>query len=127
MTDNRKSIIKALLASVSIFLIAALIVTSYGSVFGVVAAYGSKYISEVQVFSGDSLDNAVQNCEAAGYTAVKKNINHSASGDIKDNGIYVVGYKTTENADEGITGISMLQMNGGYQDYTYGDVAEKSC
>ncbi len=126
MTDNKKSIIKFLLASLSVFLIIALIITSYGSVFGVVASYGSKYISDVQVFSGDSLDSAVQSCEAAGYIAVKKNINHSASGDIKDNGIYIVGYKTTENADEGITGISMLQMNGGYQDYTYGDVAERA-
>ena len=126
MVKNKKNLISFVIASIAVVLVFALLITNYGSVFGVVEAYGSTYISEVQIFSGDSLNDAIKSCENAGYTAVKKNINHASSGDIKDNGIYVVGYKTTNNADEGFTGISLLQMNSGYQDYTYGDIAERA-
>lgn len=126
MTENKKTLFHFVMVSISFILVLTLMFTNYGSLVGAVEAYGSKYISEVQVFSGDSLNSAVKNCESAGYIAVKKNINHSAQGDDKDNGIYIVGYKTTENADESITGISMLQMNSGYQDYTYGDIAERA-
>ncbi len=126
MTKPKKRTIHFLLASISAVLIFALIFTSYGSVFGVVAAYGSKYISEVKLFYGKTLDEAIEHCESADYIPVKKNVNHSASGDLSEYGIYIVGYKTTDNPDEGITDISLLQMNSGYQDYTYGDVAERA-
>ncbi len=126
MTKPKKRTIHFLLASISAILVFALIFTSYGSVFGVVAAYGSKYISEVKLFYGKTLDEAIEHCESADYIPVKKNVNHSASGDLSEYGIYIVGYKTTDNPDEGITDISLLQMNSGYQDYTYGDVAERA-
>ncbi len=126
MTMSKKKPIKLISAFIALSLVFAMLFADYGSVFGEVAAYGSKYISEVQIFQGNSYENALKYCEEAGYTPVKKNINRAASGDVNDNGIYVVGYKTTENQDEGITGISMLQMNSGYQDYTYGDIAERA-
>ena len=120
---KKKSIFIAVL---SLFLAAAILITSYAALVGEVYAYGTTYISEVKVFDGDTLDSAIAKCQEAGYTAVKKNLNHSAKGDLKENGIYVVGYKTTDKAEESITGLSMLQMNSGYQDYTYGDVAERA-
>ena len=126
MTKNKRIPFRFIIASISVILAFSLLFTNVGSVFGVVVEYGSQYISEVQVFSGNSLNDAINNCESAGYIAVKKNINHSGDGDLTDNGIYVVGYKTTNNPDEGITDISLLQMNSGYQDYTYGDVAERA-
>lgn len=126
MVKSKKKKIHFLLALISVALVVALIFTSYGSVFGVVAAYGSKYVSEVQLFYGKTLNEAIENCKSADYIPVEKNINHAAAGDISENGIYVVGYKTTDDPDEGITDISMLQMNSGYQDYTYGDIAERA-
>ena len=113
-------------AYIALILVFAILFTNYGSVLGEVKAYGSTYISELQVFEGNSTSDAAKKCEKAGYTPVKKNINRSSEGDDDDNGIYIVGYKTTDNKDEGITGISLLQMNSGYQDYTYGDVAERA-
>ncbi len=126
MANPKRKCTGFILAVISLALVFTMLFENYGSVYGVVSAYGSTYISEVQVFGGDSLDEAISNCESAGFTAVKKNINHSASGDVKDNGIYVVGYKTTDDPDKSITGISMMQMNSGYQDYTYGEVAERA-
>ena len=126
MTKSKRKPIWFLSAFTALFMVLAMLITNYGSVFGEVKAYGNKYISEVQIFQGNSYENALQYCKEAGFTPVEKNINRAASGDENDNGIYVVGYKTTENEDEGITGISMLQMNSGYQDYTYGDIAERA-
>ena len=126
MIENKRTPVYFIRVSITLILVLALLLTDTGSAFAIVAENASTYISEVQVFSGDSLNDAIKNCESAGYIAVKNNINHSGDGDIKDNGIYVVGYKTTTNPDEGITDISLLQMNSGYQDYTYGDVAERA-
>lgn len=127
MTKISKNKVHFILSLVSVLLLVAIGFTVYGFDFGAVyTAAGATYVSEVRIFDGNSLDEAVKKCEDAGFIAVKKNINHSADGDKKENGIYVLGYTTTDNADEGITNISMLQMNSGYQDYTYGDIAERA-
>lgn len=126
MTKSKRKPIWFFSAFTALVLVLAILITNYGSVFGEVEAYGSKYVSEVQIFQGSTYENALKYCQDAGFTPVKKNINRAASGDVNDNGIYVLGYKTTDNKDEGITGISMLQMNSGYQDYTYGDIAERA-
>ncbi len=126
MINIKRIRIHYILASVSLVLAFSLLFTDIGSVFASAVENKPEYISEVQVFSGNSLDEAVNSCESAGYIAVKKNINRSEDGDEKDNGIFIVGYKTTEDSDEAITDISLLQMNSGYQDYTYADVAERA-
>ncbi len=123
---NFKSYKHIIIAALSVVMAVAIVFTSYGAIVGEVYAYGATYISEVKVFSGDSLANAIKKCRDAGYTAVEKNLNHSDKGDLKENGIYVIGYKTTDKEEESITGLSMLQMNSGYQDYTYGDIAERA-
>lgn len=124
MTENRR--IHFITASICLLLALALLFTDVGNALAVTVENDSKYISEVQVFSGSSLSEAIKSCEAAGYVAVKNNINRTSEGDSTDNGIYVVGYKTTTNPDEAITDISLLQMNGGYQYCTYSDVAERA-
>ncbi|MCQ2470807.1 MAG: hypothetical protein MJ147_02075 [Clostridia bacterium] len=123
---NFKSFKHIIIAALSVMMAIAIVFTSYGAIVGEVYAYSATYISEVKVFSGDSLANAIKKCRDAGYTAVEKNLNHSDKGDLKENGIYVIGYKTTDKEEDSITGLSMLQMNSGYQDCTYGDVAERA-
>ncbi len=124
MTENRK--LHFITASLCLLLVFALLFTDVGNAVAVTAENDSKYISEVQVFSGGSLAEAIKSCESAGYTAVKKNINRSNDSDSADDGIYIVGYKTTTDPDEAITDISLLQMNSGYQDCSYSEVAEKA-
>ena len=124
MTENKR--LHFITASICLLLVLALLFTDVGNALAVTVENDSKYISEVQVFGGSSLSEAIKSCEAAGYIAVKNNINRTDSGDSTDNGIYIVGYKTTTNPDEAITDISLLQMNSGYQDCTYSDVAERA-
>lgn len=124
MAENRKS--DLITASLCLLLVLALLITGVGNALAVTVDNDSKYISEVQVFTGGSLAEAIKSCEAAGYIAVKKNINRTSDGDSTDNGIYIVGYKTTTDPDEAITDISLLQMNGGYQYCTYSDIAERA-
>ncbi len=129
MTELKRIPLHFILASISMLLVVSMLFVDIGSTLGASVENeinDNTYVSEVQVFSGESLLAAVEKCEAAGYTAVKQNINRTSDGDSTSNGIYIVGYKTTNNPDEGITGISMLQMNSGYQNYTYGDVAERA-
>ena len=83
MTKSKKKIYGYITASIAVILAIVFLFTNYGPVFGEVQEYGSTYISEVQVFEGDSLNEAVQSCEKAGYTPVKQNINHSNEGDLK--------------------------------------------
>ena len=124
MTENRRD--AYITASLCLLLVLALLITGVGNALAVTVDNDSKYISEVQVFTGGSLAEAIKSCEAAGYIAVKKNINRTSDGDSTDNGIYIVGYKTTTDPDEAITDISLLQMNGGYQYCTYSDIAERA-
>ena len=126
MTERRRT--HFITASICLLLTLALLFTDVGSVLAAAETVenDSTYISEVQVFSGGSLAEAIDSCEAAGYVAVKNNINRTSDGDSTDNGIYIVGYRTTTDPDEAITDISLLQMNGGYQYCTYSDVAERA-
>lgn len=126
MNERKRHPFRFVTCFISLVLVFALLSSSYGTIFAETAVYGSTYVSEVRVFEGDSLNDAVQKCRSAGYIPVENNINRAADGDSTDNGIYIVGYKTTDNADESITGISMLQMNSGYQDCTYGTIAERA-
>lgn len=123
---HKRSIICLLSSVVAVVLACAILISSFGTVVGNIYSYGSKYISEVRIFSADSISAAIDNCKKAGFIPVEKNLNHAKDGDIKDNGIYVIGYKTTDNPDEGITDISLLQMNNGYQNHTYGEIAERA-
>ncbi len=129
MTELKRIPLHFLLASISLLLVISMLFVDIGSTLGASVENEIKdntYVSEVEVFSGDSLLAAVESCEAAGYTAVKQNINRTSDGDSTSNGIFIVGYKTTTDPDEAITDISLLQMNSGYQDFTYGDVAERA-
>ena len=128
MIVNKKILSHFFTASISLILVIVLSFCDIGPLYVKAAETeeAAKYISEIEVFSGNSLNDAVKKCESAGYIAVKNNINRSEDGDDEDNGIFIVGYKTTDDPEDGITDISLLQMNSGYQDYTYGDIAERA-
>jgi len=76
------------------------------------AAGTGKYVSEIRVSYATTYKAAVAEL-GIDYTVIKKNFNEGLSG-----GVFI-GYKTTDNADEAITGISVMNMDGGfnYEDY----------
>ena len=103
-----------------------------------VAAEEPVYISEVKLFYGYDLNDAVSNCKKDGYIPLEKDLNKSAyenqSSSVKNHttkvleAIYgkmgsavVLGYKTTLDRNLAITDISMLQMGLGYDSNSYED------
>lgn len=82
-----------------------------------------QYLKEVKMFYGDTAEEAKKDCEAEGYTFCQTNLNEG--GPTVDNtggaigaqlkrpignmGVYL-GYKTTENPDNAITDLTLLDM-----------------
>ncbi|MBQ0101675.1 MAG: hypothetical protein KBT31_02630 [Firmicutes bacterium] len=115
---------RLIIALVSVILSAAMVFASVADSVDDVVILASTYISDLQIFSGSSLSAAISACKKAGFTPVEKNINRWEEDD-EDEGIYVIGYKTTSEREDSITGLSLLQMNAGYSDFSYGQIAEK--
>jgi len=76
------------------------------------AAETGKYVSEIRVSYASSYSEAVKEL-GEGYTVIKNNFNKGLSGNV------FIGYKTTDVESEAITGVSVMNMNGGfnYDDY----------
>ena len=71
------------------------------------------YISDVITASGRTRAEAEAKISAAGFLAVDGNLNEGA-------GDYLcLGFKLTEDRDEAITGLKMMTMNGGYEEWDY--------
>ena len=79
-------------------------------------ASGELYISDVRVETDTDAAAAKKRLTDAGYTVYDQNLNEGNSG------YSYIGYKTTLNPDEGITKISAMNMNGGYENMTYREV-----
>ena len=84
-----------------------------------------KYISEVKVGMGETSDQASKELLAEGYTIFKDNSGNYAdlnkdagTGNIVKDGpnqkIVYLGYKTTADANDAITDLAVMNMNGGY-------------
>ena len=80
---------------------------------------GTKYVSEVKLFSASSAEEAKKACEDAGYILQDNDLNAGTG----KNYVYL-GYKITYNPEEAITDIHMLEMNNGYEMQDYSAVAE---
>ncbi len=89
------------------------------------ATMAKSYVSDVQVFTGSTFRAAIDACKKAGYIPVEQNINRWEDEDDEDDGIFVLGYTVTEKKEESLTGLSMLEMNQGYDEYSYGDIAAR--
>ena len=91
---------------------------------------GKKYISEVKVGMGETSDQAAKELKAEGFTILtddkgeyadlnKDAGSHSALKDGPNQKIVYFGYKTTNNADDAITDLAVMNMEGGfsYEEY----------
>ncbi len=84
------------------------------------ASKGDQYIESIQMFSASSKEKAIEKCAEAGYQPVDSDLNTGNDGNA-----VVMGYRTTADPGEAITDISVLEMNSGYKECDYGEIAEK--
>ena len=94
------------------------------------AAGGKKYISEVKVGMGETSDEASKELKSGGYTILTDDKGNYADLN-KDAGtssamkkgpnqkIVYLGYKTTDNVNDAVTDLAVMNMNGGYSYQEY--------
>lgn len=95
-----------------------------GSIVTTFAAPNEVYLADLRLVYADSYDEAklvLENTKLEGYKVLKENLN-SNSG---KTGVWLV-YKTTNDVDEAITDIAVMQMDGGYTEGNYQEMIEKS-
>lgn len=106
---------------ISIVLIVALIVTSNVSV---IAAAQEEYLCELRLIYADSYNEAVSILYASefkDYKLFKDNLNK----DPDEIGVWLA-YKTTTDIEDAITDISIMQMDGGYNENNYQQMINES-
>ena len=106
-----KRILKSMIA-----LLLALCMMS-GAAVSVFAKDGEIYLSELRLIYADSYREAEQilsGTKLEGFEVLNQNLN-SGSGEI---GVWLA-YKTTDNVNEAITDIAVMQMGGGYSAGNY--------
>ena len=109
---------KLLSTLISVVLAVSLCVTSCTSVFAA-TFNGKKYVKETILSYGNTADEAKKWLTDNGYEIVDNNLNDGANDWASTERAVYLGYKTTDNADEAITDMKLMNMKGGYsvQDY----------
>ena len=108
---------KTLSAAISVILALALCIGTCSSAFA--ASSGKKYVKEVILSYGDTVEDAITWLSDHGYEAVDNNLNEGADDAFTSKRAVCLGYKTTSKASEAITDMKLMNMKGGYsiQDY----------
>ena len=83
------------------------------------ATGSSKYIKEVIISYGETEKEAHKWLTDNGYEVLNYNLNEGANDSFSTERAVYIGYKTTDDADEAITDMKLMNMKGGYsvQDY----------
>ncbi len=107
---------KSLSAVISMVLVFALCICTCSSAF---AASGKKYVKELILSYGDTVEEARTWLSDHEYEVVDENLNEGADNTFSTKRAVCLGYKTTNKADEAITDMKLMNMKGGYsvQDY----------
>ena len=109
------------LKTVAVVLILCFLLEGPLNLFGrVSAAERIYYISEVKVFQAEKEADARKACESEGYVCSNRELNAGTGEDA-----VILGYKLTENRDEAIYDIRLLQMNDGYKIKNYAEANEE--
>ena len=80
----------------------------------------NQYVESIGLFSGETKKDAIRKCTDAGYFYADADVNEGNGSDA-----VVIGYKITDDPDEAITGVSVLEMNSGYDMLSYADIRDK--
>ena len=105
-------------AIISLVLAVTICVTTCTSAFAATFG-GKKYVKEMIISYGNTADEAKKWLTDNDYEVVDNNLNDGANDWISTERAVYLGYKITDNADEAITDMKLMNMNGGYstQDY----------
>ncbi len=103
--------------AVSAFLAVALAVTTCTSAMA--ASSKATYIKDVVISYGNTEEEAKNWLTENGYEILDNNLNEGADDLISDKRAVYLGYTTTNDAEEAITDMRLMNMKGGYsvQDY----------
>ncbi len=109
---------KVLSALISVVLAVTLCVTTCTSAFAA-TFNGKKYVKEMIISYGKTEEEAKKWLTDNDYEVIDNNLNDGADDLLSTKRAVYVGYKTTDNADEAITDMKVMNMKGGYsvQDY----------
>ena len=109
---------KVFSALISIVLALTLCVTTCTSAFAATSS-GKKYVKEMIISYGNTADEAKKWLTDNDYEILDYNLNEGADGKLSTKRAVYIGYKTTNDADEAITDMKLMNMKGGYsiQDY----------
>ncbi len=105
-------------ALISIVLAVSLCVTTCTSAFAA-SFSGKKYVKEMIISYGNTADEAKKWLTDNDYEILDYNLNEGADNKLSTKRAVYIGYKTTDDADEAITDMKLMNMKGGYsvQDY----------
>ncbi len=103
--------------AISAFLAVAIAATTCTSAMA--ASSKATYIKDVVISYGDTEDEAKNWLTENGYEILDNNLNEGADDLISDKRAVYLGYTTTNDAEEAITDMRLMNMKGGYsvQDY----------
>ena len=92
------------------------------------AAQAPVYLRDVQLFQGESIDEAAAKCEELGYTPLRQNLNEGAIEKVRmwvdENAPCVImGYTVTSDRNLAVTDMRVLRMGSGYQIQDYSQLA----
>ncbi len=114
---------KVLFASLAVALALIIGLLSHFQMFGfLVRAEEAKtlYVGEVRVYQGKTAEAAAEACKKDGFTPVEGDLNEGTDEDA-----VILGYSTTENKDEAITDVRMMQMTSGFSTINYKDLVAR--
>ena len=114
---------KFLFASLAVVLALLIGFLAHFQMFGLLARAEEapiKYVSEVRIYQGKTAEAAADACRNDGFIPVEGNLNEGTGNDA-----VVLGYSTTENKDEAITDVRMMQMTSGFSTINYKDLVAR--
>ncbi|MEE3332962.1 MAG: hypothetical protein VZR54_01650 [Ruminococcus sp.] len=121
---------KLLMALTSVILCMTMLIGAPAQLVASAADGGKKYISEVKVGMGETSDEASKELKSGGYTILTDDKGNYADLN-KDAGtssamkkgpnqkIVYLGYKTTNDVNDAVTDLAVMNMNGGYSYQEY--------
>ncbi len=109
---------KVFSALISVVLAVTLCVTTCTNAFAA-SFSGKKYVKEMIISYGNTEQEAKKWLTDNDYEVLDYNLNEGADSTFSTKRAVYIGYKTTDDADEAITDMKLMNMKGGYsvQDY----------
>ena len=125
LNSLKKKTCKFLLASLAVVLaLAAGFLTQFQligrSLDGKEQQQTPQYVGEMRIYQGKTAQDAANACKEDGFTPVEGNLNEGSGYDA-----VVLGYSTTEDKEEAVTDVRMMQMTSGFSTVDYADLVER--